>query len=61
MSLQWAAELAMATCKEAYKHLEKRTKAAEKKVQALRAKVGAQTERKLRHTQKVERLEESLR
>jgi hypothetical protein len=39
----------------------KTNKAGEKKVQALRAKVEAQTERKLRHTQKVERLEDSLR
>jgi hypothetical protein len=55
------AELAVATCKETHKQLEKRAKTAEKKVQDLRTKVEAQTERKLRHTQRVDRLEESLR
>jgi hypothetical protein len=55
------AELAVVACKEAHKQVDKRAKAAERKVQDLRRKVEMRTERKLRHTQQIERLEESLR
>jgi hypothetical protein len=55
------AELAVVACKEAHKLVDKRAKAAERKVQDLRRKVEMRTERKLRHTQQIERLEESLR
>lgn len=54
------AELAVVACKEAHKHVDKRAKAAERKVQDLRRKVEMRTERKLRHTQQIQRLEESL-
>ncbi len=55
------AELAVVACKDAHKQCEKRAKTAERKVQDLRRKVEMRTERKLRHTQIVGRLEDSLR